>query len=616
MIDFEHTAFTYDGETSVLSDINLHVAAGEFVCVLGGNGSGKSTLAKHINALLVPDAGRVVVMGSDTSDEECTYLIRSNAGMVFQNPDDQLVASLIENDVAFGPENLGVAPDELQRRVSAALEEVGLVGFDKKETSALSGGQKQRVAIAGVLAMNPKILILDEASAMLDPRGRKGLLRVCKTLHERGMTIVMITHFMEEAALADRVVVLDAGHIACVGTPEEVLTRTDLLTQLNLEVPFACKLSMALQAAGVAVPTQVDEARLAGTLETLIEVRAPAVRPAGDVAEAHGPQQEPETQAAQAGAPESNLEPLITFENVSYTYDPVANKKKAKARAAKAEPAAQVADWGNKPDALLALDAINFTLYTGEFLGIAGHTGSGKSTLIQHMNGLLHPTRGRVLVGGVDIADKKAAAAARKNVGVVFQYPEHQLFAASVYEDVAFGPRNLGLGEQDMDARVRQALGAVDLDYTTLRDKSPFELSGGQQRRVAFAGVLAMRPQTLILDEPMAGLDPAARQEFLKLIAKLHESGLTIVMVSHNMDDLAQLSSRILVLKEGAQFALDIPQAIFLRGEELRAIGLGVPAAQRMADTLREAGLGLATDLLFDTASLTRALAALPKASL
>ncbi|MEG2260466.1 MAG: ATP-binding cassette domain-containing protein [Raoultibacter sp.] len=249
-------------------------------------------------------------------------------------------------------------------------------------------------------------------------------------------------------------------------------------------------------------------------------------------------------------------------------------------------------------------------------MGIAGHTGSGKSTLIQHMNGLLHPTRGRVLVGGVDIADKKAAATARKNVGVVFQYPEHQLFAASVYEDVAFGPRNLGLGEQDMDARVRQALGAVDLDYTTLRDKSPFELSGGQQRRVAFAGVLAMRPQTLILDEPMAGLDPAARQEFLKLIAKLHEGGLTIVMVSHNMDDLAQLSSRILVLKEGAQFALDIPQAIFLRGEELRAIGLGVPAAQRMADTLREAGLGLATDLLFDTASLTRALAALPKASL
>ncbi|MEG2260465.1 MAG: energy-coupling factor transporter ATPase [Raoultibacter sp.] len=316
MIDFEHTAFTYDGETSVLSDINLHVAAGEFVCVLGGNGSGKSTLAKHINALLVPDAGRVVVMGSDTSDEECTYLIRSNAGMVFQNPDDQLVASLIENDVAFGPENLGVAPDELQRRVSAALEEVGLVGFDKKETSALSGGQKQRVAIAGVLAMNPKILILDEASAMLDPRGRKGLLRVCKTLHERGMTIVMITHFMEEAALADRVVVLDAGHIACVGTPEEVLTRTDLLTQLNLEVPFACKLSMALQAAGVAVPTQVDEARLAGSLETLIEVRAAAGQPAGAASEAHGTQQEPKRKLRRQARPKatwSRLSLLKTF---------------------------------------------------------------------------------------------------------------------------------------------------------------------------------------------------------------------------------------------------------------------------------------------------------------
>lgn len=273
MIEFEQTGFTYDGETFVLRDIELTVPQGQFVCVLGGNGSGKSTLAKHINALLVPDEGTVVVLGHDTSDESATYLIRSSAGMVFQNPDDQLVASLIENDVAFGPENLGVPTSELRDRVTLSLDEVGLQGFEKHETNALSGGQKQRVAIAGVLAMNPDILILDEASAMLDPRGRRGLMRVCKELNARGMTIVMITHFMEEAGLADRVVVLDDGAIALDGTPDEVLTQTERLEHLNLDVPFACDLSRALQKRGVPVSTHVDDSNLKEELCRLLSNR-------------------------------------------------------------------------------------------------------------------------------------------------------------------------------------------------------------------------------------------------------------------------------------------------------------------------------------------------------
>lgn len=262
MITFEQAGFTYDGERFVLEGIDLTIEQGSFVCILGGNGSGKSTLAKHINALLLPDAGTVTVLGCDTRDEKNTYYVRSNAGMVFQNPDDQLVASLIENDVAFGPENLGVPTEELQQRVIKALEEVGLQGFEKNETTALSGGQKQRVAIAGVLAMDPKILIFDEASAMLDPRGRKGLLRVCKDLHARGMTIVMITHFMEEASIADRVVVLDEGRVSLDGTPDEVLTQTEKLDHLNLEVPFACRLSTELQKRGVPVQTHISEADL------------------------------------------------------------------------------------------------------------------------------------------------------------------------------------------------------------------------------------------------------------------------------------------------------------------------------------------------------------------
>lgn len=257
IIDFSHTGFSYDGEVFVLDGIDLHIEQGQYVCVLGGNGSGKSTLAKHINALLVPDEGSVSVLGRDTSDASFTYFIRSNAGMVFQSPDDQLVASLIENDIAFGPENLGVPSDELRRRVVDALVDVGLQGFEKQETSTLSGGQKQRVAIAGVLAMDPAILILDEATAMLDPRGRKGMLRICRELNERGMTIVMITHFMDEAALADRVIVLEEGHVACEGLPEDILVRADVLERLNLDIPFACKLSSLLQERGVPVTAQV-----------------------------------------------------------------------------------------------------------------------------------------------------------------------------------------------------------------------------------------------------------------------------------------------------------------------------------------------------------------------
>jgi len=271
MIDFEDVEFTYDGTSFVLNGVDLHVEDGEFVCILGGNGSGKSTLAKHINALLVPDRGTATVLGHRTDDAANTYFIRSNAGMVFQNPDDQLVASLIENDVAFGPENLGVPSEELRTRVTDALAQVGLQGFEKKETAALSGGQKQRVAIAGVLAMKPKILILDEASAMLDPRGRKGLLRVCRELHATGMTIVMITHYMEEAALADRVFVLDEGRIVLEGSPEEVLTQVDLLESLALDIPFTVKLCRALQDRGIPVGMHVEEHEAVNAIVSLLD---------------------------------------------------------------------------------------------------------------------------------------------------------------------------------------------------------------------------------------------------------------------------------------------------------------------------------------------------------
>lgn len=611
MIESSNLGFTYDGERFALRSVDVRIREGEFVCILGGNGSGKSTFAKHINALLVPDEGSMRVDGNDTSDQDAVYLIRSTAGMVFQNPDDQLVASLVEDDVAFGPENLGIEPSEIARRVTDALAEVGLMGFEKHETHALSGGQKQRVAIAGVLAMKPKILILDEASAMLDPRGRKGLMRVCRELHETGLTIVMITHFMEEAAKADRVIVLEEGRVALEGTPDEVLVRTDVLGRLNLEVPFACDFSVRLNEAGIDVTPCAHESQLIAQLRELKPAAfsdASAATDAADADTAIAPRALPHRDAAEGT-------PLIEFKDVSYTYDAaMARRQQKAAKRGKVDKRGAAADrerakWGNDPDSLWAVCDVSFSIMKGEFFGIAGHTGSGKSTLIQHMNALVHPTKGRVLVDGRDISSKEAAIRARSQVGVVFQYPEHQLFAATVFDDVAFGPRNMGLVDDEVERRVKESLAQVGLDFDALRDKSPFELSGGQQRRVAFAGVLAMRPSALVLDEPAAGLDPAARRDFLGMVSELHKQGITVVMVSHSMDDLASLCDRVAIMKEGRLFCVGTPAEVFVHATELNKIGLGMPSPQRMANKLHDAGMPLDVDVLYGEDALVNEVA-------
>ena len=239
-----------------------------------------------------------------------------------------------------------------------------------------------------------------------------------------------------------------------------------------------------------------------------------------------------------------------------------------------------------------ALDDVSLTIEDGEFVGLIGHTGSGKSTLVQHLNGLLLPSSGKITVDGLDIADKATdRRAIRRKVGLVFQYPENQLFEETVEKDIAFGPRNLGLDEAEIDRRVRDAMRKVALDYDALHERSVFELSGGQMRRVAIAGVLAMEPRTLVLDEPCAGLDPRGREEILGLIRDLHrDTGATLVMVSHSMDDVASLAERVIVMNHG-QVAMDgAPRDVFSRGAELRAIGLDVPQAVLLADRLRERG--------------------------
>ncbi|MDD6213978.1 MAG: energy-coupling factor transporter ATPase [Firmicutes bacterium] len=263
MIDVENLSFSYDDEDSeakryVIEGLNLHIEKGSFVAVLGHNGSGKSTLAKHFNGILLPSGGKVYVAGMDTTDEKHIYDIRSTAGMVFQNPDNQIVAAIVEDEIAFAPENLGVAPQDIRKRVDECLRIVHMTEFAKASPSRLSGGQKQRVAIAGVLAMEPDCIILDEATAMLDPQGRRDVMTTIKDLNrEKGITVVLITHYMDEAAMADRIVVMEKGKAVMDDVPKKVFSQVDRIKKIGLDVPQVTELLFNLRNLGIDLPQDV-----------------------------------------------------------------------------------------------------------------------------------------------------------------------------------------------------------------------------------------------------------------------------------------------------------------------------------------------------------------------
>ena len=563
-----------------VDDVSLSIKKGDFAAVLGRNGSGKSTFAKQLNALLYPTGGTVWLCGKDTSDEENLWEVRSSAGMVFQNPDNQIVAQIVEDDVGFGPENLGVPTEEIWRRVENALNAVGMAAYAETSPLRLSGGQKQRIAIAGILAMQPKCLILDEPTAMLDPEGRREVLKAVHELNEAaGITVLLITHYMEETVDADRIIVMQKGRVRMDGTPREIFSRTDEIHAMGLALPQATELADRLRAAGLDLPPGIlSEEEL---VRELVRLRA----------EKAGSEAFADAEAAPAAAAETLPDPSVealpdpfasllpqpselTLSHVSYEYEP------------------------GTPMAATGLDDVSLTIRRGEFLGIIGRTGSGKSTLIQHLNGLLKPSRGTVSWNGEDIfGEKFDRRALRGKVGLVFQYPEHQLFEETVIKDVSFGPKNQGLSDDEILARARHAMEAVGLsqDY---EERSPFDLSGGEKRRAALAGVLAMQPEILVLDEPTAGLDPAGRYRLLETLLKLKNEGIGIVLVSHSMDDVAGTADRIVVMQGGRVEMEGTPKEIFRRGGELDRIGLAVPAVTRIARHLAAEGFPADTDVL------------------
>ena len=579
---FEGVTFSYEeGAAPALKDFFLSVSKGEFLAVIGHNGSGKSTLARLINGLLLPDKGRVKVFGMDTLEGKNPVEIRKRAGIVFQNPDNQMVASIIEDDVAFGPENLGVEREEIGKRIDWALKAVGMEAYRTGTPSRLSGGQKQRIAIAGVLAIKPDILILDESTAMLDPRGRREVMDVVARLNrEEGMTVILITHFMEEALLADRTIVLNRGEMVMQGTPAEIFLHSERLEAYNLSLPRIGRICKNLQAAGIPVADCLTPEQLA----------AEVAQEGAKAGAAHRSLPYMPAPVAQNGH-----EWDIDVKDLTFTYS------------------------AKSPFAQKALRGIDLHIDEGEFFGIIGHTGSGKSTLVQHLNALIKlpqaekkyrpkkvkkgeqpPVLPHISVGQFDLADKKCNfLKLRESVGMVFQYPEYQLFAETVFADVAFGLKNFrkGITAEETEAAVRDALEIVGLSYEEVKDKSPFDLSGGQKRRVAIAGVIVTRPHILILDEPAAGLDPLGKQEIMELLHKLHREWCrTVIVVSHDMDEIADNCTRAAVISRGEAVLCAPPRELFKREEELSSLGLDIPITAKACACLKELGYEVDTD--------------------
>ena len=585
MIRAEQVRFQYkkrdvDGNViateEILKGVDLTIKKGEFIALLGRNGSGKTTFlrryaatfSKQLNAILRPSEGTVTVDEMGTRDAEKLYDIRQHVGMVFQNPDNQMVAANVEEEVAFGPENLGMESDTIVARVKQALEQVRMWKRRKTAPNHLSGGQKQRIAIAGILAMHPDYIVLDEPTAMLDPKGRKEVMEALQRLNqEQEMTVILITHDMEEAALAGRVILLADGQVRFDGTPEDFFGEDALLAEMGMEAPLSYRVRKLIDSD--VFEKKIGDARVE---EATIDKREKVAEydKTGREWEASSELvDKKKNKKAEAETDEKN-QALLSLQHVSYIYSPGTAYEK------------------------VALDDVNLSLGKGEIVGLAGHTGSGKSTMIQLLNGLLKPTSGTVTFEGKDIHAKGYSGNyLRSKVGMVFQYPEHQMICDTVWEDVAFGPGKQGLTGEACETRVEEALRFVDLPEKYYQ-ASPLQLSGGQKRRVAIAGVLAMHPEYIILDEPAAGLDAAGKREIFDRIRRMsREQGIGVLLVSHSMEDLAEYADRIIVLDDGKKILDDRPAEVFAERETLETCGLDVPEAVKFADRLRAEGYAI-----------------------
>ncbi len=544
MIRLDQLSFTHPNGLTALDGVSLELRPGERVALIGPNGSGKSTLARCLNALHRPSAGQVLVDNLSTDDVQAHFQIRRRVGMVFQNPDDQLVSTKVETELAFGLENIGLPHAEMHRRVEQILDDFDLQSKRHRAPHQLSGGEKQRLAIAAAVALRPDYLILDEPTALLDPQGRTAINGLLDRLHRTyGMATLHITQLPGEAVLAERLLVLHQGRLVADAPPAVLFANPEALRAIGLDIPFPCAVAAALGLEGGPYLT----------LEKLAQALPPQL---------------PATPSPPSPKPPPKATAHMATEGLGHIYD------------------------AELPTPHTALEDISLELPRGGILALIGPSGSGKTTLAQHLNALLKPHRGRVLLEGRDIWQDGRQTQLRRRVGLVFQFPEFQLFEETVAQDVAFGPRNLNFAPQRVDALVRQALGQVGLPEAEFGQRPPLTLSGGERRRAALAGVLAMDPDILVLDEPTAGLDPRSAAQMQHLFAQLQQAGKSLVLITHDMDLVADLSTHIAVLSGGRLQMAQTTREGLSDPAFAELAGLEPPAAVRLMRLLQQQGAG------------------------
>jgi energy-coupling factor transport system ATP-binding protein len=535
----------------VVTHLDLKINQGEFVAIMGENGASKSTICQMMNGI-IPNSiggrlsGQVLIHGLDTKETGISVLA-TKVGIVLEDPETQLFTTSVKSEVAFGPENLSLPPDEIEERVRWALDVVRLGGYEERLPSSLSGGQKQRLAIAANIAMRPDILVLDEATSQLDPVGVEEVLSVVRELNQKyGMTILMATDASEMIArLMDRVIVLNQGKLEADGTPRQIFADTALFKKLMIRSPQVSQLATRLKNEGHSLPTfpitipetsEGLQTLLKGTVPVSVEQKKPAVN--------------------------ESQEAAIQVEHLDYIYQPLD---------------------------VHAVKDISFEIRQGEFVALIGQNGSGKTTVLKNLLGLLRPTSGRVVVAGQDTKTTAVAEMAR-HVGFVLQNPDQQLFADTVEEEVAYGPKNLKLDKALIEQRVSEALKLVGLEDK--RQEFPPALPKGDRAKVVIASALALDPSIVILDEPTTGQDYRGCHQIMQIAQSLHQQGRTVVFVTHHMALVAEYAQRVIVLSGGKVLLDDVTEGVFARPEVVRQACIIPPQITELGQIL-PAGLGL-----------------------
>lgn len=547
-IRFSNVRFRYpeqiEDSTDVLRSVSFSIDSGEYVAIVGANGSGKTTLVKLMDGLLIPSDGTIEIGGTHLSSTADLKEIRRKVGMVFQTPEDQIVATTVEEDIAFGLENFGVSTREMHSRVRKVMEGFDLWEIRNRPSYMLSGGQTQRLALASVLAIQPECLIFDESTSMLDPAARKNLLGVMKSFHREGKTIIHITHSMDEAAQADRVLVMNKGLLVFDGTPSELFLMEGIENDWNLEYPEAVEFIRQLRDHGVPIPERMFSIpELAGFIygNCKIQIENFPAEPSG------------KTEVI-----------VVNVKDLTFDY------------------------LKNTPYSVQALGNVSFSVSEASGHGLIGKTGSGKSTVLQHLNGILRPQGGTIQVGDFLVNDEDITIKELvRFAGLVMQNPENQFFEYYVGDEIAFGPKNIGY-EGRLSDRVQTAMEIVGLDFAIFKDRPIHTLSGGEKRKAALASILALKPSLLLLDEPTAGLDPKSRKDVLDSFQKLKTERMTIIVSSHNLGDILRLTETITLLENGNSVLNESTKIVLSNQDILLNHGIDPPYLTKITSELKQ----------------------------